>query len=209
MIFEQALSMYDLKTLKGATEDSLTKKKRGLLKENHPDTNKPGKYTIKDILEAYDLLIANLNGQNLQTVLDSYEYTVLRRKRHKKVLNYADFVKFLDIKDRKIVDLNDEYLLFISFPFKLRHYREDVMLGEYEKVYEFKYEKGNEYALEFSLDYEFGDKLLIDFNYGDKVLEGKLNSVQNMLLISLNLTIIDNLRFVITVIKSVDSDMKL
>lgn len=201
MSFDKALYIFNLDTLIGETEQSLTKKKRQLIKENHPDANKPCRFTVSEILEAYDLLTANVNGLNLKTVLDSYEYMVHRRKKHKKVIDYGEFVKSLDIKNRKVLDLDEEYLLYVSFPFHFKHYRGDDLLEDIVRDYEFKYEKSNEYAIELSLSYEFGDRLEIEFNSGEKVLEGKLNSAQNMLLMSLELNILDTLKFVINVVQ--------
>lgn len=198
MTFQQALQLYGLSSLEGQTERSIKKIERKLIKTNHPDSKIQTDIKMDSILDGYKILITNLNGQVAHT-LEPLFYTGYYKTKEKKILNHMEFINALDIENRKIEDLNIDYLLYLSCKFVYRHIRDKEILGELKKVYEFKYKRNDTYVIDVSLDFNLGDKLEINFENGVKVMSLELNSLNNMALLSLEPTCIDSLKFMISV----------
>jgi hypothetical protein len=115
-----------------------------------------------------------------------------------KKLNYQDFKQSLNVQNRTIKQLDKDYLLFLLFKFDFTLKRNESVIEKISKEYEVKYENNNTYFLELSLDFELQDVLEINFE-NEKILNLNLSSVSNLLSLSVNLTLIDDLKLTISI----------
>lgn len=204
MTYQRALQVYGLTTLIGETESSLKKKKRKLIKLNHPDSKRQTNVRIDDVVDAYEILITNLNGHSTGSGRGPMIYTGFYKQKDKKILNYQEYLEAIDLGNRKIEDLNIEYLLYLSCKFRFRHLHKGECVGESIHIYEVKYERNDTYPIDLELDFELGDSLEIDWENGEKVLRVGLNLVSNMAMLSIKPTLVDSLNFVVNILQKQD-----
>jgi hypothetical protein len=104
----------------------------------------------------------------------------------------------LNVQNRTIKQLDKDYLLFLLFKFDFTLKRNESVIEKISKEYEVKDENNNTYFLELSLDFELQDVLEINFE-NEKILNLNLSSVSNLLSLSVNLTLIDDLKLTISI----------
>jgi hypothetical protein len=197
--FKRALYIFGFDTLYGHTEEELTVKRRKLLKLNHPDNHHKIEYSIDEINQAYKILVDSVHGKSsASTSTESINFSSFRKKRVVKKLNYQDFKQSLNVQNRTIKQLDKDYLLFLLFKFDFTLKRNESVIEKISKEYEVKYENNNTYFLELSLDFELQDVLEINFE-NEKILNLNLSSVSNLLSLSVNLTLIDDLKLTISI----------
>ena len=201
MTFKVALHIFGISGLDKQTEESLTKLRRKLLKENHPDSLKASKYSIDEINEAYNILIDSLHGKSSSVDFDYSKFSVFKKKREKKTLTYEEYKNTLKVENRTINKLDEEYILYLLLNFKFSLKRNGDLVKNLNENYEFKYDKQNSYFVELDLNYELGDVLEINFE-NEKILNLNLNSVTNLLSLSVQMTLIDTLKLTLSVKQS-------
>lgn len=200
MTFNRALQIFGLKNLQGQTDESLLKKRRILLKKNHPDSKGVIEFSIDDINKAYDILIDSLHGKSSATTssFDYSSFSVFRKERQAKTLSYSEFKDSVIIGNRTIEKLDNEFILYLLLNVGYSLKRDGIEVEKGKKAIKLKYDKKNSYFIELNLNFEVGDVLDLNIE-NEKIISLNLNSVSNLLSISMNLTLIDVLKFSISI----------
>lgn len=200
MTFNRALQIFGLRNLQGQTEESLLKKRRILLKKNHPDSKGVIEFSIDDINKAYEILIDALHGKSSATTnsFDFSSFSVFKRERQPRTLSYSEFKESLTIGNRTIEKLDNDFILYLllNLTYSLKRDGKEIERGT--KSVNLKYDKKNSYFIELDLDFKVGDTLDLNIE-NEKTISINLNSISSLLSISMNLTLIDVLKLTISV----------
>lgn len=202
MTFTQALHIYGLKSLQGQTDESLLKKRRLLLKKNHPDSHNIIEFSIDDINKAYDILTDALHGKSSSTSssFDFSSFSVFKRERSLRTLSFNEFKEAFTVGNRTINKLDDDFILYLLLNVGYILKRDGKEVDRGTESFKLKYDKNNSYYLELNLDFKVGDILELNIE-NEKNISMNLNSISSLLTLSMNLSLIDVLKLTVSVKK--------